>query len=250
MKSSYRIIKNSHIDPEQGEIALINTNIDIPEKFNNLEPRKSLDEVDKEALVQEIKYEANIEIEMEKEEILRRARLEAEDIKQEAEKTAYEDGYKLGYEDGMDQGLNKAMNEALKIKKRALDLITQSEEYVENYYRENQENLIDLAITMAESIVHRKIDASDEGIMMLLQPLLREYAYKENIVITCHPDNIQLLKDKLEEVEEISGDNKIVVLRDSNLEKNGCTLENSQQVMDLQIKTQLENILKDIKNME
>lgn len=254
MRSSYRIIKNSHVSLKESKAAIIDTSIDMLGNLykDNIDTYENT--IDEAALIENLKNQIKLENEKERQMIIERAKEEAlrlkEDIEKKAYEKGYEEGYELGYEDGTTQGLNQGMHEALNIKKRALGLISQSEEYVKEYYMENKENLIELAATMAESIVHRTIDLSNENIIMILEPLLKEYAHKDNIIITCHPESIKYLKEKLEEMEEFSGNHKIVILKDGNLEKNGCMLENSQQLMDLQIKTQIENIIKDIKNME
>lgn len=254
MRSSYRIIKNDNVDLKDAKGTVIETYIKRNEDLYKEDTDTIEDILDQGELIEEVRKQITMEMQLEKEKILEEARLEAESLKGEIKKAAhekgYEEGYEVGYEDGTTQGLNHGMNEALKIKTRALDLIAQSEEYVEQYYKENKRSLLELSGSMAESIVHRSIDIADENIMMILNPLLKEYAHKENIIITCHPDNADFLKGRLDELEELSGEYKILILKDGNLEKNGCSLENSQQVMDLQIKTQIGNILKDIQNME
>lgn len=261
MQSSYRIIKNTNVNLKDEESKIIDTSInkenkfykDIPEVKETEESKIDENQL-KEKLKEELKQQIELEIEEQRKIILEKARKEANDIKEKIQNTAYEkgyeQGYQMGYEDGTTQGINQGVNESLNIKKKALDLIPQSEEYVKEYFEENRHNLIKLAGTMAESIVHKTIDTSDEDIMMILEPILRVYGAKKNIIITCHPESISVLKNNLKELQEISGDNEIVILKDGNLEKNGCTLENSDQVIDLQIKTQIENILKDIENME
>lgn len=249
MESSYKIIKNFDVNLKEEQGKVINTSL---ETKNNIKPCSTEDNED--LLREDLRIQVKQEMEKERQAILEKARQEAEDIKEELKEKfsekGYKDGYQKGYEDGNTQGLNQGINESLNIKKGAVDMVSQSEDYVKEYFKENKENLLELSAVMAESIVHEVIDTSDENIMMILEPILREYVHKENIIVTCHPDNFENLRDNIKELEELAGGNKIVILRDSNLEKNGCTLENNKQVMDLQVKTQLENILKDMVDME
>lgn len=257
MRSSYRIIKNSRVDFQERQSAPIDTRVDISTKFykSDIELLEDMiDNIDEEALKSDIREQMTLEIEEERKRILEQAKEEGisliEQIRDAAYKKGYEEGNKTGYEDGYGQGLNQGKKEAEIIKDKALNMIYQSEEYVEVYYKENKENLLELSTVMAESIVHKTIDISDENIMMILNPLLKEYAHKDNIIITCHPENAEIIKERLEELEDHSGENKIIILKDGNLDRNGCTLENSHQVIDLQVKTQIENILEEIKLME
>lgn len=254
MQSSYKIIKGSYVNVNERQGKPINTYLENKKKLYENDPEIEEKPIDEEVLIKNIENQLRAENEKERKMIIEKAKKEALNVKKEIEDTAYEkayeEGYEKGYEDGTTQGLNQGINESLNIKKRALDLVSQSEEYVKEYLAENKENIIELAATMAETIVHKTIDTSDKNIMMIIEPILREYGPKENIIITCHPESIPVLKDKLKELEEISGENKIIILKDGNLEKNGCTFENSKQFIDLQIQTQIENILEDIRSME
>nr|WP_306432277.1 FliH/SctL family protein [Wansuia hejianensis] len=190
------------------------------------------------------------EIQREKQKILTQAMEEANTIREQAQNLGYEAGFKEGTEKGYEKAIRDAQEEAEEIKNKAKELIVQSEEYIEEYLEENRKNIIQLAATMAESIVHETIDTSSEKLLLLIKPILQQFNKGKNIIITCDPENEDYLKSRLEELKSINNDVNFVVLKDSSLEKNGCIIENEQQVLDLQISKQIHNILKDIKDME
>ncbi|MBC8590302.1 FliH/SctL family protein [Wansuia hejianensis] len=249
---SYRIIKNQNISSKE-DISPIDTKFELP-----LEEKPEIEEdistVDLEKIRQEIKDEIwksqMGEIQREKQKILTQAMEEANTIREQAQNLGYEAGFKEGTEKGYEKAIRDAQEEAEEIKNKAKELIVQSEEYIEEYLEENRKNIIQLAATMAESIVHETIDTSSEKLLLLIKPILQQFNKGKNIIITCDPENEDYLKSRLEELKSINNDVNFVVLKDSSLEKNGCIIENEQQVLDLQISKQIHNILKDIKDME
>lgn len=249
---SYRIIKNQNISSKE-DISPIDTKFELPPE-EKPEIEEDISTVDLEKIRQEIKdeiWKSQIaEIQREKQKILTQAMEEANTIREQAQNLGYEAGFKEGTEKGYEKAIRDAQEEAEEIKNKAKELIVQSEEYIEEYLEENRKNIIQLAATMAESIVHETIDTSSEKLLLLIKPILQQFNKGKNIIITCDPENEDYLKSRLEELKSINNDVNFVVLKDSSLEKNGCIIENEQQVLDLQISKQIHNILKDIKDME
>lgn len=207
-------------------------------------------EIDLAKIKADIKESLYLEIEEERKRILNDAQIEVDKIKLESRKQGYNAGYKEGYKVGYSEGLDKSKEEGQIIKERALNLIKQSEDYVDQYLEENEAKIIELSVDMAEAIVHSTIDSSSENILMLVKPILQGYEKKDSIIITCHPNNYSHLKDQLHQLKELSPDTRFIVLEDENLEKNGCIIENEHQVIDLQIQKQIYAILEEIKNLE
>lgn len=232
----------------------------IPEEYKkslaqeqDIQEEESLVEIDQEVietLKNQMEAKMRAEIEEERLLLINQARAEAEEIIVEAEKKGYEDGYEDGKEKGYNVGISTSRVEAEKIKENALKLVKQAEEYVDNYYRENKEQIIGLAIDIAEAIVNRSIDLSEEDILTLIKPIIKVYNDKERFTIICNPSKKEFLEGRLEELKEEYPKINFLVLEDGDLEKNDCILENENQVIDLGIKKQLDSILKTIKDME
>ena len=54
----------------------------------------------------------------------------------------------------------------------------------------------------------------------------------------------------MESLKETYTDMKYVVLVDNSLEKNGCVIETNYELIDLQLKKQLDGMVKDLLNGE
>jgi flagellar assembly protein FliH len=267
MQSSCNIIKNKHVNYSKKVV----TFSDI--KFRGLKAQEEYTQ-EVEALVSENdelaelndfkkkleKIEARLraEIEEERRAILKRTVKEAEEeiakYRDEVANKAYEESREEGYEAGYTEGVKKALKDCEEkcneIKQNALNLLEQAKMEVDAYVRENEQKIIALAADMAESIVHKTIDTSDENILTIIRPIIEQFEGKESIVITCQPENFDFLNENIKKLEEANSEARFILLADGNLEKNGCTIENDSKIIDLQIRKQLDSIIEDLKNME
>lgn len=202
----------------------------------------------------------------EREKIISLAQKEAEKIKADASQEGYQEGLDKGQEDGFNQGLEKGQAEGTKkgylqgisqskqeadeIKEKAFKMLKDAQKEVEQYYEDNQDNIINLAVQMAESIIHTTIDTSDDNLLPMIKPIVQHFKNVGNVIITCHPDNFEFLKKNIYRIEDKYKNIRFIILEDENLEENGCIIENDNQVIDLQIKKQIENILEKLDNLE
>ena len=263
--SSYKIIKSINVNTESEKSAIL-TKLDSTyntKEFSSQESvdlsndSKDVDFIDTDVLSKEIRNEIleelKEEIQEERANIIRIAKVEAENLKDEARKQGQEIGLKQGYEQGYQQGYKEGLDEAVlenaEIRNNAIDMVKQAEKNIVDYFKSNKMNMINLAVEIAESIIHYTIDTSSENILMVINPILEEYGKKGNVTISCHPNNIKFLKEHLHQLEEDYPDSKFIIFEDGNLEKNGCVIENKTQVIDLQIKKQLDSIVNEIKDI-
>lgn len=247
---SYKIIKSDSVDCDEETTSVIHTKLDykirevFPTQGSNsigYEPNIDLDVIRKELL-----EELLIETEEERLNIIELARQEALELQLVEKQKGFEQGLKEGYEQGYKDGVMDAETEAIIIKNNAIDLINQAHTYTSDYLVENHHNIIRLAADMAESIVHTVIDESSENVTRLIKPILQQFSKKENIIITCNPDNLAYIKCYKHELEESCPDAKFIILSDSNLERNGCVIENDNSIINLQIKEQLNSMIEDL----
>ena len=260
--SSYKIIKGENINNGRG-LSIVQTKVDFPDESfyiedefldedieNECQEEESREDIDVDKIKERIRSQLYREIENERSSIINKAKEEADSIKLESEQEGYKDGIRKGFLEGYDKGKEEAQKDCQGIKENAINILNQAEEHVSEYLEENQERLIRFAGDMAESIVNKSIDSSSDNILMLIKPIIQQYRKREQIIIATHPDNSQFLKGNLNRLKESNEDIKFVILEDSSLEKNGCTIENENQIIDLQIRKQIENIIEEINSLE
>lgn len=248
---SYRIIKNDTINCDDNSSKAIETKIKQPEINNNKE--KASSEISPQKLFElkkSIKQELMEEIEEERAQMIMTVEKQCDDLKSSAMEQGYQEGFALGMEKGHKEGIDKGKDEAAVIKNNAVNMVEQAQREVSQYFVENRKNIIELAVNMAESIIHATIDTSSENIMLLIKPILQQYGKKETIIISTHPDNMEFIRGNLNEMEKIAPGSKIFILENKNLDKNGCIIENEHQIIDLQIKDQLHNLQNSLSQWE
>ncbi len=254
IQSSYRIIKSNNIQCEGESQVIVKNSYEKKVDFYTPTPTPSnLDSIKEEIkidLTQDLKEEIYREMEEERRKILEIANKEAKEVLEEAKKQGFEVGLKEGFAKGYNQGIEEAKIEASNIKENAIQIVKDAQDYVSDYYKQSHDEIIKLAADMAEAIVHTTINESSENIMMLVKPIMQRFGKTGSIIITCHPDSVNYLKLYQYKLEEICPNTIITILEDGNLEQNGCIIENENQIIDLQIKKQIESILESIKDMD
>ncbi|MDB6353463.1 FliH/SctL family protein [Trichococcus sp. K1Tr] len=192
-----------------------------------------------------------LEAQEERQSVIAQAVVEADLIKHKAKEEGMLEGKELGMQEGFLAGYEKGRQEGLetlsKIRGSLLNQLKETDTLVSTYYKENKEAIIELAAQMAEQIVHHSIDRTDESIMLLLNPILKRMEKNEPfITITVRPDDAETIRIKVNEHEMDEFTARYVVLSDDTLEKNGCIIECSRSIIDLQIKKQLAAIVADL----
>lgn len=247
MELSYKIIKNDYINSSKDKI-LIDTQVDKIERQNtNYNDSLSIEEKKEEgqetsSFIEEYKQRVNFEIEVEKKNILENARISAELDAMNIRKEAYNEGYSEGY----NKAIREAREEAKSIKEDSLNLLADAKIYRDDYIRENEKNIYVLAKAMAENIIDYAVDIKEENILLLLKPLLSNYLKEENLIITSRKETKKVLEENLGALESICPNTRFVFLEDNFIEKNSFIIEDSNSIIDLDIKTQLANMLKEI----
>lgn len=192
-----------------------------------------------------------LEAQEERQTIIAQAIEEADRMKLQAKEEGFRQGKELGMQEGFYAGYEKGRQEGAEtvaqIRESLLEQLKETDRLVSAYYKENQAAIIGLAAQMAEKIVHKTIDSSDDCIMLLLEPILKRMEKNEPfITLTVRPENAGMVKAKVSEHESDEITARYVVLSDDTLEKNGCIIECSRSIIDLQIKKQLAAIVADL----
>lgn len=253
MPSFHNVIKRNHSFAEE-QTSMIQTKLTIkkvetvPEETSH--PQKGINYEE----LATVKAEVSA-AKVKKENLLKTAEQEAEALKTAAVESGFIEGQTAGYEAGSSAGylvgMQKAEEESAKMKATIQSMLQEAETFVEKYYKEQKEALLDLAGHMAETIVHATIDTSSEQIMDLVNPVIHRLR-RENQLITLsvRPEQSQLVKEKVGALEKEHPEIRFAVLTDNTLNKNGCTIESAHAIVDLQVRKQLDAMLAEMKEME
>lgn len=247
MSSFHNNVIKAEQASQEKQVAEIKTNFTVYKKPAPVVSSKKEDIVKANQLMEAV--------EEEREQILAAAQQEAEATKAQAKEDGFqegkEQGYQVGYTNGYAESTTEGQRVATELKQNAQQMIQQAEVQVNQYYEEKQEQLIQLAASMAEAIVHQTIDASDNQVLELVKPILLRMSKIEKLVtIAVRPEQVDTIQEKLTLLEEKQPDVRFVVLMDRTLEKNGCIIETAHNITDLQIGKQLNKMVEEMQKME
>ncbi|MGB3160693.1 MAG: FliH/SctL family protein [Carnobacterium sp.] len=254
MPSSHNVIKRNHSFAEQ-QTSLIQTKLAVPKVISV--PEERVEESHKGINYEElaaVKAEVSA-AKLQKENVIKAAAQEAAELKAEAIESGFIEGqtkgYEAGYLAGYQAGMQQAEEESIQMKANIQQMLQDAEAFVENYYKEQKEALLDLAGHMAETIVHATIDASSEQVMDLVKPVIHRLRRENQLIsLSVRPEQNQLVKEKVKELEKEHPEIRFAVLTDNTLDKNGCTIESAHAIVDLQVRKQLDAMLDEMKEME
>lgn len=241
MTLSYRIIKHHQVDMKVNpvDIPIVST-----EKFVKLAEKNHMD-LEREEEFKSIKLQVDKmrkEAEKQAKSIIEQANKQAQIIKSQVQERGYQEGFQKGQEKGYQEGYEKALQDAKSIKEEARQLLMNAHKESRQYIENTQEEIIELAVTMAKRILYRQIDTKEESIIEMVKNALHEAEERKQIVIRCCSSSISVLQNHLDEFKKICPNAHFTFLEDNALEKYGCVIETEEQVMNLEIDQQLENI--------
>lgn len=193
----------------------------------------------------------------ESEEILSNARIQSEQMKQEAWDKGKQEGYEQGYGEGYDEGYRKAYAD-MTVKMQAqfdtdileMKTIIESVELQKNKVLEAYiDELKQICLAVAEKIILTSLKSSGEVIKRMILSATDKIKKTQwaKIFISKKDSDLLVLSDAqlLKELSHLSDNLKIVVME--NEEQGTCILELPHEIIDASVNTQLENI-KDILN--
>ncbi|WP_414839008.1 FliH/SctL family protein [Carnobacterium sp. TMP28] len=253
MPSSHNIIKKGHSFSE-AQPSIIRTKLAVQKIMALNETSSQSQQGVSDEVLETIKAEVSA-AKTQKENLIKAAQKEAEDLKTDAIEKGFIEGqtsgYEAGYSAGYLAGMQQAQEESTQMKEAMQQMLAEAEAFVEKYYQEQKEALLDLAGHMAETIVHDKIDASSEQVMALVKPVIHRLR-RENQLITLsvRSEQSQLVKKSVKELEKEHPEIRFAVLTDNTLDKNGCTIESAHAIIDLQVRKQLDAMLQEMKETE
>lgn len=203
----------------------------------------------------EEKHKLKLEIlEMEKQikQMMENTLQEAEAIKAEAFESASRDGYTAGYENGYANGYKEAENEVNQTLKVEADnllldlksLIESVEQSKKDLLEEYKDDLKDIAISIAEKVIHVSLKSSGDVIKRMIVSATEGILSKEWVKIYIAKCDAELAvngdSDLIGSLSYVSDRIKIILMED---EASGtCIIELPDKVIDASANTQIENI--------
>ncbi len=179
------------------------------------------------------------------EEIIESALEEAQEIKKRAKTEGYEEGFEQGTSLGYEEGYNKAMEDVQAQKEGATELLLQAEKQRREKLNNLEDEVIEMAIMIAEKVTKIAIDDNDEKIMPMIKSALNDLVNRERVIIRVNSENLEILKENEEELSRICPNAIFTFLEDNSLDLTNCIIDSEIEQINLDVKSQIDNILKE-----
>lgn len=178
------------------------------------------------------------------EEILLKAREEAEEIKKTAYVSAYEEGSRKGYEEGS----ARAEEEYQKLINDANQELSRLEQEYTTRYNNMESELVDTLLQVFAQVTHTVSEDNKEIILHLINQVLSNVECTGDFLIRVSKEDYPFLSENQGKIYLASPkDINLSVLEDSSMEKGQCVIETEGGIFDCSLDIQLEQLIKDIK---
>lgn len=178
-------------------------------------------------------------------EITRRATLDSEQIKQQAYRSAFEQGNREGYDQGYREGMAKAEEEAATIRAEAREVLEQAEKVRRRTMEALEQEVIGLAREIAEGLLLAELSLNPETVLNVAVESLRLVADRLNVILYVNPTELELVESKTDELKSLlPARAELQVITDPSIQPGGCKVETEQGRVDATMETRREALLK------
>ncbi|MBS8263459.1 flagellar assembly protein FliH [Mesobacillus boroniphilus] len=184
--------------------------------------------------------------------MLSRAREEAEQIRQQIhlEKQEWEhersllaeESRQLGFEQGYQEGRNQGYEEYRQTIMFAQETVDAAKRDYQSHIDSSEKVILDIGVKIAGKILGEKL-AADEGFLTLVKRALKNSRDYKDIQLHVHPKHYQdLLAQKEELIAIFPKDIDFYIYPDDELEETSCIIESENGRVDASVDSQLEEI--------
>ncbi len=201
----------------------------------------------------------------EREAILAEARLASERIKQEAQARAagivqeaeaaaartildvetrrqqiLDELKQQGYSEGYQEGRAQADEEGAKIINEATDSLNQMAGALREAVKKNEEQILKLAIGIAEKIIHDEIVVRPDTVLKTMDEALAKVSDLEEVIVKVNPEDLPTVQTQEEAFRDrLKSVRKVEFTSSPKIQRGGVLIETGSGTVDAQIKTQL-----------
>ena len=167
---------------------------------------------------------------------------EAENIRENAKNTGYQEG-------------RQCLESELAAQREQLQNEYQrKQETLQDEFREKQKNmekdLVDVILEVFNKVFHIQFDNKKHILMYLIDDAILNIEGDKKFRIKVANSNVMFLENHKEEIlERVGAGIEIEIVADSSMDGNSCVIETDSGVFDCSLGVQLENLIKDIKSL-
>jgi flagellar assembly protein FliH len=183
----------------------------------------------------------------------REAELEAQadSIREKARQQGRAEGHAEGVAAGLEEGRQQGRDEVLaalrphgeKLVERLAAVVEQFEQQRETIEREAREAVVQLALRLAERVVHRVVEVDPTVVVDQVLAALTHVLRPSDVTIRVHPEDRAVLDDVAPGVfETVANVRHVAWQEDESMARGGCSVSYGRGRIDASIETQLRRI--------
>ncbi|GGH82246.1 flagellar assembly protein FliH [Pullulanibacillus pueri] len=210
------------------------TQMDFPPELKEVARRITADaEKEAEAIREQVEKEAQ-----EFQEQVKQKQLELEQEKERVLAEARASGKQQGFEEGKQEALNTYQTQLVEAQK----IIQSAEVDYHKYLEQAEKEILDLALTISETIIDTEIEADPSKWNSLVKKAIRQVRDQEPIKLILNPRWYVHVIENREEIESITHHHRVLIIPDDQLAENDCFIETSFGRIEAGIDNQLKKI--------
>ncbi len=196
----------------------------------------------KEAQVQADILKQNAE--KEAEDIRREAQAEIDALKEKARQAGHDEGFAEGKQDGLKQAQEDMKNSLDDAAKQATKLLKDAQIASEDYVQRSEEEIVSIAMAVVEKVLPQHFIDAPQVVLPLVRKALEKVKDQSKIIVHVAPVNYDMVLLARDEFRTMltGADAVLDVHADDMLEPGDCVIETPNGSVDARLATQLEQI--------
>lgn len=176
--------------------------------------------------------------------MIEEARRQAAEEANEIKTAAAREGYELGYQSALDE----ARQEAEKIRNEARRVLKQAEETRRQKLEHLKDEILALAVEMAEKIVTRELETRPDAVLSIAEEAILLAGSREQVVLWVNPAEMEICQARRDRLAALLPPRaELQIMTDETIEPGGCVVENEYGRVDARLSARWRNLLASLK---
>lgn len=157
--------------------------------------------------------------------------------------------WKEGFEQGYAEGLKRARGEVEEVLSRLREVLSGLEGIRQRVLLECERGILELSVEIAKKVIRRELEVDRSGLLELIREAIRRVTEADLIKVHLSPEDFEFIRtQKAELLKEFNGTAKLLLYPDPKVEPGGCFVETDFAEVDARLSTQLQEVLKGLKD--
>ncbi len=225
----------------------------LDQETKNQEPELSAEEelvLAGKKQVEEMLQQANSTIDEMKQQAIREAALEAEQLKVKAAEEGKVEGHATGLRQGLDAAKQQMSAQLQQTCDQCNAMVAAAEQETRQILQEAEPKIIELVMAISRKVIIDEVETRPTVVLELVRGALARVRDQNQIIIHVSPDDYEFIMQSRRILQAVVGaEQTLTVTADAVLGKGGCLIETSFGTVEAGIDTQLDSIHRVLQGM-